>query len=201
MRGFDVADFVTDVEHLGGFERKGFADGFEVFGFASELGGGGNKGEVRAQAVGVEKQIDVFGGVGGEDAKDMSFSAEAGQNFGDAGNKRNLGNAFAEHGRAAGEKRGHAKGGDFEVGKQLAQGKVAQIVHLVGLDAAETVLRSELVVDVACLFEGISDGAVEVENDGAVVHGLSGWVGGVFGIEGFVEEFGREDFLNSAEAE
>ena len=78
VRGFDVADFVTDVEHLGGFERKSFADGFEVFGFPSQLGGGGNKGEVRAQAVGVEKQINVVGGVGGQDAKDMSFSAEAG---------------------------------------------------------------------------------------------------------------------------
>ena len=37
VRGLDVADFVTDVEHLGGFERKGFADGFEVFCFAGEL--------------------------------------------------------------------------------------------------------------------------------------------------------------------
>lgn len=201
VRGFDVADFVTDVEHLGGFERKGFADGFEVFGFASELGGGGNKGEVRAQAVSVQKQIDVVGGVGGEDAKDVSFGAEAGQNFGDAWDEWNLGNTFAEHGGTASEKRGHAKGGNFEVGEQFAEGEVAQGVHLVGLDAAETVLRSELIVDVACLFEGISDGAVEVENDGAVVHGLSGWVCGVFGIEGFVEEFGREDFLNSAEAE
>ena len=87
------------------------------------------------------------------------------------------------------------------MGEQLAQGEVAQGVHLVGLDTAETVIGSELVVDVACLFEGISDGAVEVENDGAVVHGLSGWVGGVFGIESFVQELGSEDFFHSAEAE
>jgi hypothetical protein len=57
-----------------------------------------------------------------------------------------------------------------------------------------------LVVDVACLFEGISDGAVEVENDGAVVHGVSWFLTGLR-VKGLIEEFGREDFLNSAEAE
>lgn len=148
----------------------------------------------------VEKQIDVVGGVGGEDAKDVSFGAEAGQNFGNTGDEWNLGNAFAEHGRAAGEKRGHAKGGNFEVGEQLAEGEVSQGVHFMGLDAAETVLRSELIVDVACLFEGIGDGAVEVENDGAVVHGGSWFLTGLR-VKGLIEEFGSEDLLDGAEAE
>lgn len=65
LGGADIANFIADVEDVVGFERKGFANGFEMFGFAGEFGGGGDEVEVMADAVCFEENLDVLGGVGG----------------------------------------------------------------------------------------------------------------------------------------
>lgn len=75
LRGLYVADFIAHVEHFTGMQREGFADRLEVLGLAGELGGGGDESEMIAQAVGVEEEIDVLGGILGEDAEGFAATA------------------------------------------------------------------------------------------------------------------------------
>ena len=78
LGGFDVANFIADVKHFVGVKGKCFANRFEVLGLSRELGSGGNKGKIIAQAVGIEEEIDVFRGIGSEDAESFGAASQRG---------------------------------------------------------------------------------------------------------------------------
>ena len=83
--------------------------------------------------------------------------------------------------------------------EKIAEGEIAQGFEFVRLDMAQTIVGCKLIIDAAGLFEGIGEGAVEVEDDGAVVHGFILEFGAA--SEGAVEQGRGENFLDCAKAE
>jgi len=79
LSGFDVAQFIADVDHFVMFQGEGFSDRAEVAGLAGEFGGGGDEIEKLADFVVAEKEFDVGGGVGCQDAEILGMIPEFGE--------------------------------------------------------------------------------------------------------------------------
>lgn len=171
MSGFDVAGFVADVDHFPGMEGVGSRDGAEVLGFALEFAAGGNEVEVVACAVPTQKDFDVFHGVGGEDADLGEMVAQGRELFEDAGAGAEAAHLIAEHEAALLEEDGDLAGFDPEGLHESPEAKLAIGGNVRGFDEGESVVGGEAVVGLSCCFKGISEGAVEVEDDHPI-HGV-----------------------------
>ena len=82
--------------------------------------------------------------------------------------------------------------------EQLSQGKVAKGFEFVAFHLAQAIIGRELIVDAAGMLEGIGEGAVEFENDGAVVLDRLGLGEG---SKGAIEQRRCQDVLHGTEAE
>lgn len=170
LSGFDIAKLVADVAHFVVFDGKGLPDGSEVACFTGELGGGGDEFEELADAVVAEEDVDVGGGIGGEDAEGLGVAAQLGEGFPHAGYELEAIEVRPHHAGAAGDDGGDAALGNIELFEDFLEREVAELCDLVLLDLTDAIIRGDLIKNDAGFSEGVRDGAVKVEDQCPVFH-------------------------------
>lgn len=162
---FDVANLVPDINHIEGGERVGSGDGTQVFPLSPELAAGRDEVEVLSHPVLVEKDLDVFGGIGGENSQGNGLVVQLRDLFGDPRIGLQFGNLFPEHDASAIEDVREVPWLEPNAFQEFADTELAKGGEVVRAEFDEVEFRSEFVVDFTSGLQSVGEGSVEVEDD------------------------------------